>query len=181
LVVEVVEGRKTEIVIPLERPITVSGQVIWATAQEPPAVNGLLSNGNLLNGWLNGTLNGSKNGSLNGSLNGQATSNGIPGTGIRGVKVIITSINADSSFKAFAITDERGRFYFTDLAPGDYMIYIDTATLPKRSQPAGDNGTRITLHPGEQRTVELEVVPVTLPVDITFIAEAENNMSLDKQ
>ncbi|MEP0813242.1 MAG: hypothetical protein HRF49_01075 [bacterium] len=71
------------------------------------------------------------------------------------------------SGKAYRITDNAGRFIATGLAPGDYVVSIWAADLPKFHE-ASPAAVEIELAPGETKMdIEFAVRPVKREVEIT--------------
>lgn len=52
------------------------------------------------------------------------------------------------------VTDERGRFAFENLFPGEYAVAVNRATLPEKYRPADPGPQLVTLTPGLTDTVD---------------------------
>lgn len=70
---------------------------------------------------------------------------------VAGVRIVVET--ADGTAVAEAITDDEGRYRIEVAEPGDYIVRLDTATLPEGLAVAeGEDVLATTLGPGQQQT-----------------------------
>jgi hypothetical protein len=79
--------------------------------------------------------------------------------------VIEIQYNGESLYR---VTDSNGRFLFTDLLPGSYVVILRTERLPQWHQVLDPATYTMDLAPGDsRRDLEFIVAPMERSVEIT--------------
>jgi hypothetical protein len=72
-----------------------------------------------------------------------------------GALVLLARRTADTAISRSATTDDRGRFTFADLPPGDYVVALESSLIDSLELALAP--ATITLAPGERRQVPLAI------------------------
>ncbi|MGQ9601087.1 MAG: PKD domain-containing protein [Candidatus Bipolaricaulia bacterium] len=92
-------------------------------------------------------------GAIEGLVFEDANRDGMREEGERGLSGIRISLAGPSGSQT-TISNPQGRFSFTDLGPGKYLVRLDTTTLPQRYEPTTPVEVQLSLRPGERLWLE---------------------------
>lgn len=86
--------------------------------------------------------------------------------------VSVTLLDGEGNTVGAATTDAQGMYLFTDLAPGDYQVRFETATIPE--------GTRVTLtDQGSDDAADSDADTVTGLTPVVTLVAGESNLTID--
>ena len=90
-----------------------------------------------------------------------------------GLAHVRVQLYRDGELQAEVRTNPQGRFSFVNLEPGEYLVRLDTTTLPERYEPTTPAEAQVELTAGEQEWVEFGAAEKERPLVITYNPVAE--------